>query len=66
MTAFKTLDQQLLSGLAAGIWAAISSDQHRLVGTGQTVEEALQAAKADGEENPFLVRAVSEDSTLIF
>jgi hypothetical protein len=66
MTALKTLDAQLLSGLAPGTWAAISSDQDKLVGTGQTVELALEAAKACGEDKPFLVRVPTENSTLIF
>ena len=54
MTALKTLDAQLLSGLAPGTWAAISSDQDKLVGTGQTVELALEAAKACGERQTIL------------
>jgi len=66
MTSLKTLDEQLLNGLAPGTWAAISSDQEKLVGTGQTVEQALEAAKVSGEEKPFLVRVPSENSTLIF
>jgi len=66
MTSLKTLDDQLLNGLAPGTWAAISSDQEKVVGTGQTVEQALEAAKVSGEEKPFLVRVPSENSTLIF
>jgi hypothetical protein len=66
MTSLKTLDEQLLNGLAPGTWAAISSDQEKVVGTGQTVEQALEAAKVSGEEKPFLVRVPSENSTLIF
>jgi hypothetical protein len=46
MTSLKRLDEQLLIGLAPGTWAAVSSDQGKLVGTGQTVEQALNAAKA--------------------
>jgi hypothetical protein len=65
MTALKTLDEELLSALAPGTWAAISSDQEKVVGTGQTVEEALEAARQNGEDSPFLVRVPSENSTLI-
>jgi predicted metalloprotease len=65
MTAVKTLNVELLAGLPPGTWAAISSDQERIVGTGQTVEQALAAAQKNGEDKPFLVRAPSENSTLI-
>ena len=65
MTALKTLDGELLSGLAPGTWAAISSDQEKIVGTGLTVEQALENARVNGEDKPFLVRVPSENSTLI-
>jgi hypothetical protein len=65
MTALKTLDEDLLSGLAPGTWAAISSDQEKLVGTGLTVEQALESARVNGEDKPFMVRVPSENSTLI-
>lgn len=65
MSAIKTLDEELLSGLAPGTWAAISSDQEAIVGTGQTVEEAVQAAHDNGEDAPFLVRVPLENSALI-
>ena len=65
MTPLKTLDEALLSGLAPGSWAAISSDQERVVGTGPTIDEALAAARERGEDKPFLVRVPSDNSALI-
>lgn len=65
MSAVETLDEGLLSNLVPGVWAAISSDQKRVVGTGQTVEQAIAAARENGEDGPFLIRVPSENSTLI-
>ena len=65
MSPIKTLDEELLSGLAPGTWAAISSDQDTVVGTGQTVEEAVKEAHDNGEDAPFLVRVPTENSALI-
>jgi hypothetical protein len=61
----KTLDEELLFDLAPGIWAAISSDQESVIATGQTMEEALEAAQKSGEKQPFIVRVPSEESALI-
>jgi hypothetical protein len=65
MTPLKTFDGQLLLGLVPGTWAAISSDQEKVAGTGATVEEALAAARESGEDKPFLIRVPSENSSLI-
>lgn len=65
MSAMKTLDEELLSGLAPGTWAAISSDQESVIATGQTMEEALEVARQRGEQEPFMVRVPSEESALI-
>jgi hypothetical protein len=65
MSAMKTLDEELLTGLAPGTWAAISSDQDTIVATGQTVEEVVKAAHEHGEDQPFIVRVPTENSTLI-
>jgi hypothetical protein len=56
MTAVKTLDEKLLSGIAPGTWVAISNDQERVVGTGISIEEALQRAKENGNAKPFIIR----------
>ena len=65
MSPMKTLDEDLLSGLVPGSWAAISSDQDRLVATGRTVEEVLEEARKQGETHPFIVRVPTEDTALI-
>ncbi len=65
MSTMKTLDEELLSGIAPGTWAAISSDQTTVVATGQTVEEVVKAAHQKGEETPFIVRVPLENSALI-
>jgi hypothetical protein len=65
MSAMKTLDEELLSGLAPGTWAAISSDQEAVIGTGQTMEEALEAARQKGETEPYIIRVPFEESALI-
>jgi predicted metalloprotease len=63
--AMKTLDEELIAGAKPGVWLAISSDQQTVVGSGQTMEEALAAAKESGEAKPFIVRVPTENSTLV-
>jgi Family of unknown function (DUF5678) len=65
MSAMKTLDEQLLSGLAPGTWAAISADQESVIASGRTMEEALERARQRGEKEPFILRVPSEESALI-
>lgn len=65
MSTMKTLDEELLSGIAPGTWAAISSDQTAVVAIGQTVEEVVKAAHQKGEDTPFIVRVPLENSALI-
>jgi hypothetical protein len=49
MPALQTLNEKLLVGLPPGTWVAISRDQERIEGTGETVEEAIEASKQNGE-----------------
>jgi len=66
MPAVKTFDEELLAGIAPGTWVAISPDQERVVGTGATIEEAIQKAKDSGEKKqPFIIRVPVENSALI-
>ncbi len=46
----------VLAGAPPGDWIALSKEQDRIVGTGKTVEEAIEAAKKNGEDNPFLTK----------
>lgn len=65
MTPVKTLDPALLAGIAPGTWVAISNDQETVVGKGQTIDEALQGAKANGEKRPFIMRVPFENAAMI-
>jgi hypothetical protein len=65
MAALKTLNEDLLQGIAPGTWVAISRDQERVEGTGTTIEEAIKVAKENGEQNPFIIRVPSENAALI-
>ena len=65
MPAVKTLNEALLGGIAPGMWVAISADQERVFGFGSTVEEAIQKAKENGQENPYVIRVPTEHSALI-
>ena len=65
MPAIKTLDKKLLVGIAPGTWVAISHDQEKVVGTGRSMDEALQKARENGEEKAFIIRVPVENSGLI-
>ena len=47
--------RELLMGLPAGSWAAISLEDHKLVGTGATRDEAEKSARDRGVPNVELV-----------
>jgi hypothetical protein len=64
MRELKVLSGKLLAGLPQGIWVAISEDQERVVGTGATIEDALQQAKEKDEKNPSIF-GVPVDGNLI-
>lgn len=65
MPAVKTLDEKLLVGIPSGTWVAISQDQEKVVGTGNSIDEALENAKQAGEEKPFIIRVPIANSALI-
>lgn len=54
----------VLEDAPVGEWIALSADQSRIVGRGKTVEEALEAARKNGEEDPFITK-VPPTSALI-
>jgi hypothetical protein len=64
-TPVKTFDHALLAGIPAGMWVAISQDQERVVGRGDSVEAALEEAKRNGEKEPFIIRVPESHSSLI-
>ncbi len=65
MPAIETLNEELLKGIAPGTWVAISRDQKRVVGTGETIDEAVKQAQQIGEKTPFIIRVPFENDALI-
>jgi Family of unknown function (DUF5678) len=65
LRAIQTLNEELLKGIARGTWVAISRDQKRVVGTGETIDEALRHSLQNGEETPFIIRVPLENDALI-
>lgn len=65
MPAVKTLNEELFVGIAPSAWVAISEDQERVVATGETIEEVLQKARAEGVAHPFVIRVPAKNSALI-
>jgi ketosteroid isomerase-like protein len=47
---------QLLAGIPAGAWVAISHDKQRVVDYAAEMGEAISKAKEFGEEDPIMVR----------
>lgn len=41
----------------AGKWVALSQDEREVLGSGDTIEAALAAARQRGEQSPVLVKA---------
>ncbi|MFZ0311973.1 MAG: DUF5678 domain-containing protein [Candidatus Korobacteraceae bacterium] len=46
----------VLKDAPVGDWIALSNGQERIVATGKTLEEALNAAKAQGENHPVVMK----------
>lgn len=65
MATVKIFDPKLLEGLPPGTWVAISEDQERVVGNGQTIDEALQQAKKNGEPKASIIGVPVDRSALI-
>jgi hypothetical protein len=47
---------ELLEGVPAGAWVAISSDEKRVVAYAAEMREAIRDAQERGEENPIILR----------
>lgn len=65
MPAIETLNEDLLKGIVPGTWVAISRDQKRVVGTGETIDAAVKQAQQIGEKTPFIIRVPLENDALI-
>jgi len=48
--------EELLEGVPAGAWVAISSDEKRVVAYAAEMREAIRDAQERGEENPIILR----------
>jgi hypothetical protein len=46
----------ILKDAPPGSWAAMSHDQTRLVASGNSIREAVDLARLNGESNPVLIR----------
>ena len=46
----------VLKDAPAGEWIALSLDETRIVGHGDTMEDAVESAKAAGEEQHILIK----------
>ncbi len=65
MSALKALDlTEVLKDAPIGEWIALSKDRSKIVATGKTLEETLEAAKAAGETGPIVTK-VPPAGTLI-
>lgn len=53
-------NRELLMGLPAGSWAAISLEDHTVAGTGSTRDQAEQNARDNGVRNVELVQVPSD------
>lgn len=47
---------RILSGAKPNSWLALSSDESRVVGRGDSYEEAVADAQSHGESDPLLIR----------
>lgn len=47
----------ILTGAARNSWIALTEDQSKIVGRGETLEQAVQEAKKNGVEDPIVVWA---------
>ena len=50
-------DAELLKGIPARTWVALSADESRVVGTGASYGEAVDRAQEQGENDPILLMA---------
>lgn len=57
---------KLLAGLPKGVWVALSKNEDRVMAYAAELDEAIQKAKAAGEDDPVVIRVPeAESSTFI-
>lgn len=64
MLAVKDISK-LLVDVPKGAWVALSRDEERIVAYSAELQDAIQKAKAAGEENPVMIRIPENGSTLL-
>ena len=47
-------------------WIALSDDETQVVGSGKTIEEALESAAKNGVDDPVLMRTPQTWDSLVF
>lgn len=55
----------LLAGVPKGAWVALSKDEERVVAYAAELQEAIQKAKAAGEDDPVVVRVPEDGCNLL-
>jgi hypothetical protein len=50
----------ILLGAKPNSWVALSDDESKVVGTGSTYREAVDATRKNGEEDPLLIKTPEE------
>lgn len=55
---------ELLKGIPAGAWVAISERQHSVLAYGADAQAVLSEAQTKGEDQPLIVRV--RDQTMFF
>jgi Family of unknown function (DUF5678) len=64
MLAVKDISK-LLAGVPKGAWVALSRNEERVVAYAAELQEAIEKAKAAGENDPLVVRVPEDGSTLL-
>ena len=57
--------EKLTEGVPRGQWVAIASTPDRRVATGANVEEVIRNARAQGTDEPLVIRVPESDAALI-
>ena len=64
MLAAKDLSK-LLAGVPKGAWVAIARDEERVIAFAPELNQVLDQAKENGENDPIVLRVPEESSTFI-
>jgi len=56
---------QVLKDAPAGEWIALSKDRSEILGTGKTLQQAIEAAKNKGEADPIVLKVPSVNALIL-